>query len=52
MDRERKLQGFLLRFLLAGTLFLSFVVMKLLPFCSDIVEEIFSYIATDIVFLR
>lgn len=52
MDRERKLQGFFIRFLLAGSACLAFAIMKLLPFCNEIVEKIFNYVTSDIVFLR
>ena len=52
MERERKLKGFLIRFFMAGGLFLLFIMMKLFPVCNKLVEEIFSYITSDIVFLQ
>lgn len=50
MDRERKLQSFFIRFLLAGAACLVFAAMRLIPFCGEIVEKIFNYVTSDIVF--
>lgn len=52
MEQERKLHFFLIRLLMAGAICLVIAVVKVISADNPILEKVFEYLSSDIVFLK
>lgn len=52
MEKERKLHFFLIRLIIAGGICLVFVALKVILIGNPILEKVFEYLSSDIVFLK